>query len=102
MLGKPILGVMASQRRHPEYRLDRCGMSTGACNLPEVQRLARLALMCGAACGWPAVEVHAAAPVDDGNWTMPAKDYASTRFSGLGDINATNVSTLQVAFTFSL
>jgi lanthanide-dependent methanol dehydrogenase len=42
-----------------------------------------------------------AAPPEDGNWVMPAKNYASTRFSGLDEINATNVHALQVAFTFS-
>ena len=25
-------------------------------------------------------------PPEDGNWTMPAKDYASTRYSGLSQI----------------
>jgi len=33
---------------------------------------------------------------------MPAKNYASTRYSELDEINAGNVATLQVAFTFSL
>src|SRR6187551_1237919 len=28
----------------------------------------------------------ASAPHDDGQWTMPGKDYASTRFSGLAQI----------------
>jgi PQQ-dependent dehydrogenase (methanol/ethanol family) len=40
-------------------------------------------------------------PNDDGQWTMPAKDYASTRFSSLDQINASNVSNLKVAWTFS-
>ncbi|MDB5698043.1 MAG: PQQ-dependent dehydrogenase, methanol/ethanol family, partial [Alphaproteobacteria bacterium] len=48
-----------------------------------------------------AVPLASAAPRDDGQWTMPAKNYASTRYSALGQINATNVSRLQVAFTFS-
>jgi PQQ-dependent dehydrogenase (methanol/ethanol family) len=43
-----------------------------------------------------------AAPPDDGQWTMPAKNYASTRYSELTEINAENVNTLKVAFTFSL
>ncbi len=43
-----------------------------------------------------------AAPADDGQWTMPAKNFASTRFSTLDEINADNVKNLQVAFTFSL
>src|SRR5690242_9031281 len=29
---------------------------------------------------------------EDGQWVRPAKDYASTRFSGLDQINASNVS----------
>ena len=43
----------------------------------------------------------AAAPKDDGQWLMPSKNYASTRYSELADINAGNVGGLQVAFTFS-
>lgn len=43
----------------------------------------------------------AAAPADDGEWRMPAKNYASTRFSELDQINAGNVRDLAVAFTFS-
>ena len=42
----------------------------------------------------------AAAADDDGNWTMPAKNYASTRFSALDQIKPDNVAKLQVAFTF--
>src|ERR1700756_5803377 len=42
-----------------------------------------------------------AAPSDDGQWTMPAKDYAATRYSSLDEINGANVSHLQVAFAFS-
>jgi PQQ-dependent dehydrogenase (methanol/ethanol family) len=38
---------------------------------------------------------------DDGQWVMPAKNYASTRFSGLTEINTANVSRLGVAWTFS-
>jgi PQQ-dependent dehydrogenase (methanol/ethanol family) len=42
-----------------------------------------------------------AAPPDDGQWAMPAKNFASTRYSDLQEITADNVKTLQVAFTFS-
>ena len=38
---------------------------------------------------------------DDGQWVMPAKNYASTRFSALNQINAGNVKNLKVAWTFS-
>jgi lanthanide-dependent methanol dehydrogenase len=42
-----------------------------------------------------------AAPAEDGQWTMPAKNYASTRYSELAEINVDNVGKLQAAFTFS-
>ena len=42
-----------------------------------------------------------AAAAEDGQWTMPAKDYASTRYSGLTDINAANASRLHPVWTFS-
>src|SRR5271156_696993 len=42
-----------------------------------------------------------AAPSEDGQWTMPAKNYAATRYSALDEINSANVSNLQVAFAFS-
>jgi PQQ-dependent dehydrogenase (methanol/ethanol family) len=48
-----------------------------------------------------AVPAAAASPPDDGNWTMPGKDYASTRFSALNEITPANVAKLQVALTFS-
>jgi lanthanide-dependent methanol dehydrogenase len=38
---------------------------------------------------------------DDFQWLRPAKDYSSTRYSTLDQINRSNVKTLQVAFTFS-
>jgi PQQ-dependent dehydrogenase (methanol/ethanol family) len=38
---------------------------------------------------------------DDGQWVMPAKNYGSTRFSGLNEINASTVRQLGVAWTFS-
>src|ERR1700739_2833979 len=44
---------------------------------------------------------EAAAPHDDGQWTMPAKNYAATRYSTLDEISGANVKNLQVAFAFS-
>src|SRR5690349_22675359 len=41
------------------------------------------------------------AEAEDGQWTMPAKNYASTRFSGLQDINTGNVNSLKLAWSFS-
>src|SRR3954451_18670508 len=50
----------------------------------------------------PTMANPAAAPKDDGQWTMPSKNYASTRYSAMGEINPANVRNLKVAFTFSL
>ena len=56
----------------------------------------------GQVAGGPhAVPPVAAAPADDGNWTMPGKNFASTRFSGLSQITPANVNTMSIAFTFS-
>ena len=38
---------------------------------------------------------------DDGQWTRPAKDFASTRFSGLTEIDTTTVKSLHPIMTFS-
>lgn len=38
---------------------------------------------------------------DPNQWVMPSGNYASTRYSELKDINATNVGKLHVAWTFS-
>ena len=38
---------------------------------------------------------------DDGQWLMPAKNYASTRYSELTEINTQTVKSLKVAWTFS-
>ena len=40
------------------------------------------------------------AEAEDGQWVRPAKNFASTRFSGLDQINTTNAKTLRVAWTF--
>jgi len=41
------------------------------------------------------------ASVDDGQWTMPAKNYASTRYTALAQITPANVGGLKVVSTFS-
>jgi PQQ-dependent dehydrogenase (methanol/ethanol family) len=48
-----------------------------------------------------AVGSNGAAVADDGQWVRPAKDYASTRFSGLDQINTQNVRSLKLAWAFS-
>jgi lanthanide-dependent methanol dehydrogenase len=42
------------------------------------------------------------APEDDGQWRMPSKNYASTRFSALSEITPQNVAHLVPQFSFSL
>ncbi|SEP47566.1 PQQ-dependent dehydrogenase, methanol/ethanol family [Rhodospirillales bacterium URHD0017] len=42
-----------------------------------------------------------ASPAEDGQWTMPTKDHANSRFSGLDQINKGNVGQLQVAIALS-
>ena len=41
-----------------------------------------------------------AAYAEDGQWITPAKNYSSTRFSGLNQITAENVRGLHLAWTF--
>jgi PQQ-dependent dehydrogenase (methanol/ethanol family) len=48
----------------------------------------------------PAAAIAQPAP-DDGEWTMPARNYQGTRYSGLDEINTTNAKNLKVAWTFS-
>jgi PQQ-dependent dehydrogenase (methanol/ethanol family) len=38
---------------------------------------------------------------DDGQWTMPSKDYAATRYSALSQINAHSATGLRPVWTFS-
>lgn len=63
-----------------------------------------IVLSCAAA-GIPAGAACAAtaAPgvAEDGQWTMPAKNYAATRYSGLTQINAGNARSLRPLWTFS-
>jgi PQQ-dependent dehydrogenase (methanol/ethanol family) len=53
--------------------------------------------------GSPAREAAAAkAPEpDDGQWVIPAKNYAATRYSGLKQITTDNAAQLKLAWTFS-
>lgn len=48
-----------------------------------------------------AVEPSWLSQKEDGQWTMPARNYASTRYSRLDQINAQNVKDLKLAWTFS-
>ncbi|HEX2163535.1 MAG TPA: methanol/ethanol family PQQ-dependent dehydrogenase, partial [Thermoanaerobaculia bacterium] len=55
----------------------------------------------GPAGGTPAPLPAAARGLASGEWTMPARDHAGTRFSPLDQITRANVASLQVAWTFS-
>ena len=70
-------------------------------SLPALSLLAPVLLAAGIARAQLPQAPAAASPPEDGNWTMPARDYASTRYSGLDQINTGNVKDLAVAFTFS-
>jgi PQQ-dependent dehydrogenase (methanol/ethanol family) len=52
------------------------------------------------AAGRATVPAEATAP-EDGDWRIPAKDFANTRYSGLTQITRGNVKGLQLAFSFS-
>lgn len=45
--------------------------------------------------------IHFVSPVPDGEWTLPAGDYANTRFSPLDQINTQNVNNLKIVGTMS-
>jgi lanthanide-dependent methanol dehydrogenase len=68
--------------------------------------LLRLPEIIGPTCLF-AVTVFAQSPsptavaTDDGQWTMPGRNYQATRYSELTQINADNVKDLKVAWTFS-
>jgi len=47
-----------------------------------------------------ALPAASASRPEDGQWTMPGRDYASTRYSALNQINSGNVAGLRPVFTF--
>jgi lanthanide-dependent methanol dehydrogenase len=68
------------------------------CACSRQEQFARSAAV--SAAGTPAA-ANSPAPADDGQWVMPGKDYANTRFSSLGDIQAGNVPRLQLQWSYS-
>jgi len=52
------------------------------------------------ATGLPTIAA-AATTADDGQWLMPQKDYANSRYSSLAQITPDNAKNLKLAFTFS-
>jgi PQQ-dependent dehydrogenase (methanol/ethanol family) len=51
--------------------------------------------------GYYASAAGEAAATDDAQWTMPSKDYAATRYSGLAQITTQNAKSLHPVWTFS-
>src|SRR5579884_2787286 len=45
--------------------------------------------------------IHLISPVPNGQWILPAGDYANTRYTPLSQINTTNVQNLHVVATYS-
>ena len=90
-----------------EYLFTALGASAAcaalsACNRsPPKQQLGSATVYQAAPVGDHAVAAPAASPADDGNWVMPGKDYAATRFSALNQVTPANVSKLALSFTFS-
>jgi lanthanide-dependent methanol dehydrogenase len=68
-----------------------------------VRRSAALLIVCGLV-PFPAAKAEDLASLsqDPKQWVMPARDYASTRFSPLDQINAANAPTLRMAWMFSV
>src|SRR5581483_11351072 len=64
-----------------------------------MRKEARLALATALAAGHLFAQIQN--QPDDGQWVMPAKNYASTRYSTLDQINTGNVKSLKLAWTFS-
>jgi lanthanide-dependent methanol dehydrogenase len=71
-------------------------------SLPHLALLLPLCFLCSPALHAQSLPTPpgAAAPLEDGQWVMPAKNFASTRYSHLDEINAGNAGRLQLAFTF--
>ncbi|MGN6589382.1 MAG: hypothetical protein ACTHKE_03735, partial [Sphingomicrobium sp.] len=72
-----------------------------ACKRAPHQQLGSAEVYSAVPAGDHAVADATASPADDGNWIMPGKDYAATRFSGLTQVTPANVSKLALSFTFS-
>jgi PQQ-dependent dehydrogenase (methanol/ethanol family) len=64
--------------------------------------MSRAALMAMLGClGAVAVNGDSVRAGEDGQWTMPSKDYAATRYSGLAGITRQNARSLHPVWTFS-
>ncbi|HEX8408336.1 MAG TPA: methanol/ethanol family PQQ-dependent dehydrogenase [Thermoanaerobaculia bacterium] len=71
-----------------------------ACDMPEPPRQPRGDAKVQAS-GKAQVPAFSAAVPEDGQWLSVQKDYANTRFSGLNQINLSNIDQLKAVTTFS-
>jgi PQQ-dependent dehydrogenase (methanol/ethanol family) len=75
------------------FALASCGREPAPERRPPTAQPAPAAAPTGA-------RASASVEADDGQWTRPARDYASLRYSGLDQIDTSNVAKLQPAWTF--
>jgi PQQ-dependent dehydrogenase (methanol/ethanol family) len=75
------------------------GIALAACKPQQSNSTGSITVQRGPAPASAGGEVDLSA--DDGQWVRPAKDFASTRFSGLTEINTSNVRNLRPIATFS-
>jgi PQQ-dependent dehydrogenase (methanol/ethanol family) len=75
-------------------------IATFACKMPPVASQAPGAAQ-GSGSGKATIPALASIANEDGQWLTPQKDYANTRFSGLSDINLSNIDQLKAVTTFS-
>ena len=75
-------------------RLTVLGIGVLACQPSGAPPTSDSSLVAGAKIGTPPPAVA------DGEWSLPARDYANSRFSNLAEITSANVKNLHVAWTF--
>jgi PQQ-dependent dehydrogenase (methanol/ethanol family) len=85
----------------PAFALFVSGIALSACNKSTPTVTSQPTQGAAISGGPHALPSAAASPADDGNWTMPGKDFAATRFSALNQITPANVAKLSVTSTFS-
>src|SRR5579872_5741511 len=89
--------IVPSRSRRNMMKVHLTSLSVGAACVTAVAWTA-VAFTPGAIAG-PRITVAPAS--DDGEWTMPGKDYASTRYSGLSQITPANAAHLHPVWSFS-
>jgi lanthanide-dependent methanol dehydrogenase len=83
----PLISTRCAEPVRRSWRAFRCGTALAFAVIPALAD--------------PPQPPASAAPKDDGQWLMPAKNYAATRFSALNQINGDTVKNLSVAYTFA-